>query len=443
MRKLFFTAFCLLNSAFCITFAQTASIEQCQQWTQENFPLINRYDLIRKTEVFTLNNIAKGWLPQITVSMQGSLQSAVPEYPEVLSSMLSQMGQEMRGISPLQYKAAIDVQQTIYDGGAIDAQRRVAEASSKVQEASADVQMYALRERVNDLCFAILLIDQRLKLNEEMQRTIDSNRQRLVTLKEGGVAMQCDVDAMSAELATVRQQHTDIEAQREAFLKVLTIFTGKDITEVIPPRPERFLSPDSGGTEGGWVGEGPEGSRPELRLFDYQKSLVDTKEEALRTSLLPKIGAFAQGYYGYLGMNLFRDMMKRTPTLNGIIGIKASWNLSVFYTHKNDRTKLALQRELIDNDRELFLFNQSLQSSQEDSNIRRYQKLISEDDNICRLRHKVRMATEAKLEGGLVDVNALIMEISRENQANINKAIHETELLQHQYKLQNIKGGPL
>ena len=432
MRKLFFTAFCLLNSAFCITFAQTASIEQCQQWAQENYPMTKRYDLIRQTEGFTLQNIAKGWLPQITVSMQGSIQSAVPEYPEVLSSMLSQMGTEMKGISPLQYKVAIDVQQTIYDGGAIDAQRRVAEASSKVQEASADVQMYALRERVNDLCFAILLIDQRLKLNEEMQRTIDSNRQRLVTLKEGGVAMQCDVDAMSAELATVRQQHTDIEAQREAFLKVLTIFTGKDITEVIPPRPERK-----------GVGEGPEGSRPELRLFDYQKSLADTKEEALRTSLLPKIGAFAQGYYGYLGMNLFRDMMKRTPTLNGIIGIKASWNLSVFYTHKNDRTKLALQRELIDNDRELFLFNLSLQSSQEDSNIRRYQKLISEDDNICRLRHKVRMATEVKLEGGLVDVNALIMEISRENQANINKAIHETELLQHQYKLQNIKGGPL
>lgn len=139
-------------------------------------------------------------------------------------------------------------------------------------------------------------------------------------------------------------------------------------------------------------------------------------------------------------MNMFRDMMKRTPTINGIIGIKASWNISALYTHKNDRAKLELERQTINNDRDVFLFNQKLQSSQEDSNIRRYRQLISEDDGICQLRHNVREAAEAKLEAGIIDVNALILEISRENQAKINKVIHETELLQHQYKLQNING---
>ena len=422
MRKLLST---LLLALPIVVLAQTASIEQCQQWAQENYPLTQRYDLIRQAEGFTLKNITKGWLPQIGVSAQGSYQSAVPEYPEVLSNMLSQMGTEMKGISPLQYRAAIDVQQTIYDGGAMGAKRSVARASSKVQEASADVQMYALRDLVNDLCFTILLLDQRLKLNEEMQRTIDSNRQRLATMLEGGVAMQADVDAMSAELATARQQHTDIEAQREAFVKVLSLFIGKDITSVSAPLP---------------VKTGESILRPELRLFDSQLSLTDAKERALRASLLPKIGAFAQGYYGYLGMNMFRDMMERTPTLNGLIGIKASWNLSALYTHKNDRAKLDLERQTINNDRDVFLFNQRLQSSQEDSNIRRYHQLINEDKDICQLRHNVREAAEAKLEAGIIDVNALILEISRENQANINKAIHETELLQHQYKLQNING---
>lgn len=139
-------------------------------------------------------------------------------------------------------------------------------------------------------------------------------------------------------------------------------------------------------------------------------------------------------------MNMFRDMMKRTSTLNGIIGIKASWNISALYTHKNDRAKLELERHTINNDRDVFLFDQKLQSSQEDSNIRRYRQLISEDDGICLLRHNVREAAEAKLEAGIIDVNALILEISRENQAKINKVIHETELLQHQYKLQNING---
>lgn len=75
-----------------IAIAQSASIEQCQQWAQENYPLTQRYDIIRQTEGFTLNNIAKGWLPQIGVSAQGSYQSAVPEYPEVLSNMREYQG---------------------------------------------------------------------------------------------------------------------------------------------------------------------------------------------------------------------------------------------------------------------------------------------------------------------------------------------------------------
>lgn len=423
MKKLISTILLILPLSLS---AQTASIEECQQWARDNYPLAQRYDLIRQTETFTLQNIAKGWLPQIGVSAQGSYQSAVPEYPEVLSSMLSQMGQEMRGIGPLQYKAGVEIQQTIYDGGAIGAQREVAKASSKVQEASADVQMYALRERINDLCFAILLLDQRLHLNEEMQRALDANRNRLTAMLEGGVAMQCDVDALSAELATTRQQHTDIDAQRGAVVKVLSLFTGKEITEISSP----LLAGNSSGDV----------TRPELHLFDSQLQLIDAKDRALRSSLLPRIGAFAQGYYGYLGMNMFRDMMERTPTLNGIVGIKATWNLSAFYTHKNNRAKLTLERQTIDNDRDVFLFNQRLQSSQEDGNIRRYRQLISDDEAICLLHRNVREATEAKLEAGIIDVNALILEISRENQANINKAIHETELLQHQYKLQNING---
>lgn len=422
MRKIVVTMMWMLSAA--VMLAQSVSIEQCQRWARERYPLMKRYDLLRQTETFTLENVSKGWLPQVGVSAQATYQSAVPEYPEMLSEMLRQMGSEMEGISPFQYKAAVDVQQMIYDGGSIKAGKRVAAASSKVQEASTDVQMYALRERVNDLCFGILLLGQRLRLNEEMQRTIDANRKRLQTMLEGGVAMQCDVDALSAELAVARQQHTDVEARREAFVKVLSLFTGQEIREITPPTVQ-MSNP---------------GVRLELSLFDQRLSLVDAKERALETSLLPRVGLFGKGYYGYLGMNMFRDMTERTPTLNGVVGIKVSWNLSAFYTHKNDRRKLSLERETIGNDRETFLFNQRLQEEQEDGNVGRYRRLIREDDAICRLRRNVREATEAKLEAGIIDVNALVQEVSRENQAQINKAIHETELLRHQYKLQTIKG---
>lgn len=423
MKKKITTTLMLLLSVLSAG-AQTVSIEQCQQWAEANYPLIHRYELLRQTETFTLAGIQRGWLPQIGVTAQATLQSAVPEYPTVLSDMLKQMGQDLKGISPMQYRAAVDVQQTLYDGAAIASQRRMTEAADAVQSAAIDVQIYALRERVDNLCFCILLLDQYLLLNAEKQNTLTANLTKLRILHEGGVAMQSDVDALEAELLTARQQHTDLEAQRETFLTVLRLFTGQELEAVA--RPTVTLK--------------DAGERPELHLFNRQLALVDARQRMLDTALLPRVGLFAQGYYGYLGMNMFRDMMKRTPTLNGIIGIKASWNISALYTRKNDLRKLATERQTIANDRDTFLFNQRLQSQQEDSHVVRLRRLISEDDSICRLRRSVCEAAEAKLEAGTIDVSVLVQEISRENQAALSRSVHEIELLQHQFKSYYIKG---
>ncbi|MDO4818851.1 MAG: TolC family protein [Prevotella sp.] len=278
---------------------------------------------------------------------------------------------------------------------------------------------------MNDLCFGVLLIDRRLLINEEMQRTIAANHDKLLKLLKGGVAMQCDVDALAAELATARQQHSDMEAQRTTFLKVLSLFIGQDVSAIVTPRPEK---------------QNNNGVRPELRMFDSQLSLTYAKEDALKASLIPQVGLFAQGYYGYPGMDMFHDMMHRNPTLNGIIGVRASWNISAFYTNKNDRAKLSLERQTIENDREVFLFNQRLQRETEDESIVHYQKLMEEDDEICRLRRSVRQAAEAKLESGTIDASTLISEIARETQAGINRSLHEVEMMQHQYKRQIIIG---
>lgn len=403
----------------------TRSIAECQQMAQENYPLVKRYGLIEQTVDFTVKNIEKGWLPQINASVQATLQSTVVTLPDALEQMLKSKGTDVRGVSHFQYRAGVDIQQMVYDGGRINAQQRIAKEQSEAQKAVNDVQLYALRARVNDLCFGVLLIDRRLLINEEMQRTIAANHDKLLKLLKGGVAMQCDVDALAAELATARQQHSDMEAQRTTFLKVLSLFIGQDVSAIVTPRPEK---------------QNNNGVRPELRMFDSQLSLAYAKEDALKASLIPQVGLFAQGYYGYPGMDMFHDMMHRNPTLNGIIGVRASWNISAFYTNKNDRAKLSLERQTIENDREVFLFNQRLQRETEDESIVRYQKLMEEDDEICRLRRSVRQAAEAKLESGTIDASTLISEIARETQAGINRSLHEVEMMQHQYKRQIIIG---
>ena len=179
-------------------------------------------------------------------------------------------------------------------------------------------------------------------------------------------------------------------------------------------------------------------NRPELTYYDKQIQLTNQQEASLKSGLLPKFSIFAQGYYGYPGMNMYADMFSHKWTLNGMIGAKLTWNIASLYTHKNDRRKLANQRQEIETLRQTFLFNQQMQSTQEQSTIQNYRQLMKEDDEIIALREDVRQSAEAKLEHGIVDVTSLIKELTNENQARITKSSHEIELLEHIYNLKYI-----
>ena len=150
---------------------------------------------------------------------------------------------------------------------------------------------------------------------------------------------------------------------------------------------------------------------------------------------MPKLGLFAQGYYGYPGYNIFEDMMDRKWTLNGIVGIKMSWDFSAFYTHKNDRERLNMERKMAENAREVFLFNSRLDEIQHTEDVDRYQKMVQADEEIITLRTNVRKAAESKLAHGIIDVNSLLREINNENAAKAQQAIHEIDMLKEMYNL--------
>ena len=400
------------------------TLQECRQLAQDNYPLVKRYDLIKLSEQFTLDNIGKGWLPQISAYGQASIQSAVTELPEALKTMMAAQGESPRGISKFQYRVGVDVQQTVYDGGAIEASRNVARAQNEVELSRNAVDIYAIQNRVNDLYFSLLLIDERLALNNEHITMLQANVNKIASLHKGGVAMGSDVDVMRAELATAQQQRVEMHGMRDAVRQVLSLLCGKDIATVVKPDEPALAT----------------GLRPELIALDRQLQLTQAQEKALDSAIRPKVGLFAQGFYGYTGLNMFRDMYHRTPTLNGILGARITWNISSLYTRKNDRSKLALQRSNIENARETFLFNQSLQSTQQQGVADKYKKMLAQDDDIIALRRNVRKAAEAKLNAGVIDTNNLLQEITREQQAAINKSIHEVEYLKALYSLQTIQG---
>lgn len=417
MKKIMISlALIILSSG---SWAQT--LEECQQAAEKNYPLIKQYGLIAKTTQLTVKNIQKGWLPQVTASAQATYQSAVTAWPESMQSIYQQMGLNMKGLRKDQYKIGVDLQQTIYDGGAISSQRNIAQQEGKVQEAQTETNLYQVRRRVNEMYFSLLLLNEQIQLNEDVKALLQSSEKKLSAMVKGGTAATSDLDNVRAERLSVEQQNENLKQQKQMLQRMLSVFCGLEVNNTQKPAPVQIASSVN--------------HRPEMHLYNSQLELTEAKEKALDTQLRPKLGLFAQGFYGYLGLNMFEDMMNRKWSLNGIVGIKLSWTVSAFYTHKNDKARLSAQREMIENAREVFLFNNKLEEIQQNENINRYQTMMKSDDEIIVLRTNVRKAAESKLTHGIIDVISLLREINNENAAKTQQSIHEIDMLKEMYNL--------
>lgn len=417
MKKIMISLALIMLSS--VSRAQT--LEECQQAAEKNYPLIKQYGLIAKTTQLTVKNIQKGWLPQVTASAQATYQSAVTAWPESMQTMYQQMGLNMKGLRKDQYKIGVDLQQTIYDGGAISSQRNIAQQEGKVEEAQTETNLYQVRRRVNEMYFSLLLLNEQIQLNEDVKALLQSSEEKLSAMVKGGTAATSDLDNVRAELLSVEQQNENLKQQKLMLQRMLSVFCGLEVNDTQKPAPIQIASSVN--------------NRPEMRLYNSQLELTEAKEKALDTQLRPKLGLFAQGFYGYPGLNMFEDMMNRKWSLNGIVGIKLSWNVSAFYTHKNDKARLSAQREMIENAREVFLFNNKLEEIQQNENINRYQTMMKSDDEIIVLRTNVRKAAESKLTHGIIDVISLLREINNENAAKTQQSIHEIDMLKEMYNL--------
>ena len=402
--------------------AQAQTLEECQRAAKQNYPLIRQYGLIEKTTSLNVANIQKGWLPQVTASAQATLQSDVTAFPDKLQTVFQQTGITMDGLKKDQYRVGIDVQQTVYDAGNIKSQKEIARRQGELQSRQNEVTMYNVRKSVNEMYFSLLLVDEQIRLNADLQTVLEGNEKKLAAMLKGGTASESDWQNVKAERLNVVQKMTGLQSQRTALARMLSIFCGIEVNGLVKPEmPENMnLSINL---------------RPELKALDAQLRLTDAQERALDAAMMPRLGVFAQGYYGYPGYNMFEDMMSRKFSWNGMIGARLTWNIGALYTRKNDKAKLQVQRETTEVNRERFLFDNNLEQIEQNENISRYRQMMTDDEEIISLRSSIRKAAESKLAHGIIDVNDLVREINSENKARVEQCIHEIEMLKEIYDL--------
>ena len=415
----------ILVIAACLN-CQAATLEECRQLAKENFPLTKSFAILDKTEQFTLETASKAWLPQLQIGAQATWQNNVPTYPEAFNKILEAQGLSAKGMRKDQYLISADLHQTVWDGGRISAEKDLARSRIDETRRSNDVQIYALYERVDEVFFSIILLEEQEKAVDASIELLESNVKMLTSCFKNGAAMESDVDAVKVQLLEAQRQKANIASTADSFRKVLALYIG---TEKCP---QLELPADTQ--------ENAFGKRPEYALFEAQQATLLAEEKAVKSSLMPAISLFGTTFYGYPGLNSMDAIINNKWSWNLMVGASVTWNISAFYSKNSRINTLRAKSEYVSNQRELFDYNQRLLTSSQSDEIKRLELIAQNDDEIVALRTKVRKAEEAKLREGVINSTDLLLKITEERNAKILQATHKIDILRAKYKLNHTLG---
>ena len=393
--------------------AQILTLEECYTLAKQNYPLIKRHDLIEKTKEYTIQNAAKGWLPQIQIVAQATYQNDVTQIPIKIPNFT------VDPVSKDQYKIYADIQQNIYDAGMVSNQKKMAAINSEIESQKTEIETDQLKLRINQIYFGILQTNELLEQTELTRSDLKNGLKKAEAQLENGIIFRSNVDILKAQLITIEQKKIELQSMKKSLLQTLSVFIQKKLDENTPlEKPQKILIQD-------------ENKRAELKLFDLQKIGLEQQKSTINTKNLPKLGAFFQGGYGKPGFN----MLKNEFDLFYIGGLRLNIPISGLYTKKDDLAIIETQQQEIEVQKENFLFNQQFQTIQNNNDLDKIQQLITQDDELIHLRESIKQATFAQLENGVITTNDYLREVNELDRAKNQKITHEIQYLLTQYNL--------
>ena len=419
MKKLIFL-FVLFHISV-VAWAQSAiTLEECQQSARENYPLIRQQKLLQQSHNLSLESLQANYLPQFSLDAQATYQSDVTQVP------IEVPGMNIPVLAKDQYKATLNINQTIYDGGAIQRQQAIENASHQVEQQQLEVELYQLRERVNQLFFSIHLLQKNLELTNLLTQELNEQLGQVQARIRNGAILPTNADVLQAELLKVEQQQIEIEAQKTANLHMLTLLTGLPLDEnTTLTIPEVNI-----GTETTLE------NRPETILFDHQRQSIEANQTLIGVQLRPQLSAFAQVGYGRPGLNFLDNSF----TDFYMVGARLHWNLWDWNTSKNEKQRLDIRTDILQTEEETFALNTQLNLAQKEYEIEKYDALIDKDRSIISLRGKIKATASSQLNNGVITATDFIDELYAENQAKLNLELHRMQLIKTQVEYQHLLG---
>ena len=398
---------------------QKLSLAEACDLSQKNYPAVKQKDLVKQTAAISVENLQKGFLPQFSFSGQATYQSDVTKVP------VSLPGLSIESPSKDQYKLVADVSQLIYDGGMTKEQKALQQLNATVEDQKVEVELYKLRERINQLYLSILYLDEQLKQVDLVKDDIQTGIKRLEAQVQNGVAFKSNLNMLKAELLKTEQRSIEVKTSKKGLVDALSLFIGQELDEQV-----QLEKPVSAAVAAEEI------VRPELKLYSGQQKLIGQQEKLITAKNLPKASLFVQGGYGRPGLN----MLLNEFDFFYIGGIRFNWSLGGLYTKKKEKEQVNINKKMVEVQKETFLLNTNSLLKQQQAEIDKLQRLVTSDNEIISLRKSVTEAAKAQLENGVITANDFLKEVNAEDQARQTLITHQVQLLQAQINYQTILG---
>jgi len=370
-------------------------------------------------------NLAKAWFPSLDANASVAYNSDVVDFASAASGIPG-MSSIFKPMPMDQYKLTLDINQVIYDGGAIRSARAIEEADLRINEKQTESDLYKLRAQINTYYFNIMLLNRQKELLDNYLNLLTKRISSMQSAVNNGVILKPDIDVITSEKLKLEQQLTENRLHRDALIKILSDITGSEIsnsTEFMLPAQTSELTDEL--------------QRPELQIFDLRKDQLSAGLNMVRSKRMPKAFGFATlGYGNPPGMDFFND----TFDTYYIMGAGIKWNIFDWNKAKNEKQVISLQQGIIENRKSDMTDNLRRQLEAKMSEISSLRELIKTDSELIELRKRITSAAESQLENGTITATEYLNELNSEKSVVINGEIHKINLALAGIEYLNISG---
>ena len=386
---------------------QVLTLQECYILAEENYPLARQNSLLEDKSKLEVEVIRKERLPKLDLNAQVTYQSQVIHFPLQLPNL---------SIDPPnkdQYRASLDVNQLIYNGGSISATKKLKEAELLTEQQQIAVKLYALRSRINQSYFSVLLYQEQTKLQVSKMQELEIRRKEISSGVKYGAILPATEQVLQAEILKLEQQVAENNYDRIKALGNLEALLSKKLdsnTKLARTFTDVFLENNL--------------KRPELRLFELQENQLTSYKEVISKANYPRIFGFAQAGYGNPGLNMLDNSFQDFYML----GLKLHWNLLDWGKTKQQKEIVEISKEIISTEKETFVLNNAIQLKDAKSDIEKFENLIGKDLEIIHLRELVLQTTTSQFKNGGISSSAYITELNNLYEAKITQELHQIQL---------------